>query len=210
MEHEEALQRLRQLEGSDLVALAAELGVTVWKGNRKNRGWAGHVLEHYLGLPLNSARSPNFGSWELKVVSLKHGRDGRIVVKETMQITMIDAWHVARTPFEESHLLSKLRKAIVCGRLWHGADEHRSELVRVESFDLMQDSQLLEEIRQDYELVRQAINERGFEALTGRMGRWVQPRTKGPGHGSTSRAFYARTCLVRRILHLDRLTASDK
>jgi hypothetical protein len=34
------------------------------------------------------------------------------------------------------------------------------------------------------------------------MGVLVQPRTKGPGHGSTSRAFYARARLVGRILGL--------
>lgn len=29
---------------------------------RKNKGWAGHTLERYLGLPLNSLRALNFGS----------------------------------------------------------------------------------------------------------------------------------------------------
>jgi len=202
MEYDDALRKLRALCDSDLVALAADYDVTVWKGERKNKGWAGHVLEHYLGLPRNSAQSPNFGSWELKVVSLKRARDGRVVPKETMQITMIDGWQVAQTPFEQSHLLSKLRKAIVCGRLWHSAAEVRSELLCVEPFDL-DDPQLLDEIRKDYEHVRSTIREEGFGALTGHMGKWVQPRTKGPGHGSTSRAFYARTSLVARILHLE-------
>jgi len=32
------------------------------------------------------------------------------------------------------------------------------------------------------------------------MGVLVQPRTKGPGHGSTSRAFYARKIFVAHIL----------
>ena len=43
---------------------------------------------------------------------------------------------------------------------------------------------------------------KGFEYLTGAMGAFVQPRTKGPGHGSTSRAFYARTKFVKMILNL--------
>jgi len=71
MEREEAIRKLQALEGKDLVSLARQYDVTVWKGDRKNKGWAGHVLERYLGLPINSAQSPNFGSWELKVVSLK-------------------------------------------------------------------------------------------------------------------------------------------
>jgi hypothetical protein len=34
------------------------------------------------------------------------------------------------------------------------------------------------------------------------MGQFIQPRTKGAGHGSTSRAFYARTQFISQILGL--------
>ena len=44
---------------------------------------------------------------------------------------------------------------------------------------------------------------KGFEHLTGAMGILVQPRTKGSGHGSTSRAFYARTQFVAEILGIE-------
>ncbi len=36
------------------------------------------------------------------------------------------------------------------------------------------------------------------------MGVLVQPRTKGPGHGSISRAFYARPTFVAHIISLAR------
>ena len=104
MERELAVQKLRELEGTDLRPLAERYGVTVWKGDKKNKGWAGHVLERYLGLPINSAQSPNFGSWELKVVPLKLDLRGAHRVKETMAITMIDEYHVVRTPFYPSHV----------------------------------------------------------------------------------------------------------
>ena len=55
----------------------------------------------------------------------------------------------------------------------------------------------------DYNLIRETIRSEGFSALSGRMGVLIQPRTKGPGHGSTSRAFYARTSFVRDIVTLD-------
>ena len=32
------------------------------------------------------------------------------------------------------------------------------------------------------------------------MGVYIQPRTKGAGHGSTSRAFYMRTGLIKEII----------
>jgi len=201
MERDEAVKRLMMLEGSDLRPLADTYQVTVWRGERKNKGWAGHVLERYLGLPVNSAQSPNFGSWELKIVPLKRSTSGELRVKETMAITMIDAYNVRNTPFERSHLLTKLRKAVVCARVFESQRDEHSPLVRVTTFDLSEPA-IYGQVKADYELVRETIRTRGFTALTGRMGVLVQPRTKGPGHGSTSRAFYARTGFVRRILRL--------
>ena len=173
----------------------------MWKNGRLNKGWAGHVIERYLGLPLNSAQSPNFGSWELKIVPLKRLRNGRIVPKETMAITMIDSVNVLQKSFEESHLLAKLQKIVVCARMFESKEENSSLLVRVSAFNL-EDPDLYAQVKADYELVRKTICTRGFDALTGRMGVLVQPRTKGPGHGSTSRAFYARKQFVTRILNL--------
>lgn len=203
MEREEAVRRLKELEGVDLRPLADKYQVTVWRGDKKNKGWAGHVLERYLGLPINSAQSPNFGSWELKIVPLKKNSSGELQVKETMAITMIDAYNVSQTPFEQSHLFSKLRKAVVCARVFESQADERSLLSRVATFDLDK-PKILNQVKADYELVREAIQSKGFEALTGAMGVLVQPRTKGAGHGSTSRAFYARTGFVAHILSMER------
>ena len=63
------------------------------------------------------------------------------------------------------------------------------------------DEQVREEVKKDYELVRQTVRASGFQALTGKMGILVQPRTKGLGHGSTTRAFYARTGFLQEILN---------
>lgn len=201
MERKDAIIKLKHLENVDLVPLARKYDVTIWKGEKKNKGWAGHVLERYLGLPINSAQSPNFGSWELKIVPLKRLADGTMAVKETMAITMIDPFNVKATPFEESHLLAKLKKAVICARLFESQEEKRSVLVRVAAFDL-DDRSVYEQVKRDYEETRSCIINRGFDHLTGAMGVLVQPRTKGAGHGSTSRAFYARTQFVAKLLGL--------
>ena len=184
MDRQEAVARLKMLEGQDLRALADGYGLTVWKEGKKNKGWAGHTLERYLGLPLNSAQSPNFGSWELKLVPLKRTKTGRITVKETMAITMIDAVNVLQKSFGESHLLAKLQKIVVCARMFESVEDASAVLVRVATFDL-DDPAVFEQVKRDYDLVRETIRTRGFDALTGKMGVLVQPRTKGPGHGST-------------------------
>jgi DNA mismatch repair protein MutH len=52
--------------------------------------------------------SPNFGSWELKVVPVRALPGGGFKAKETMAITIIDPVEVVATEFEDSHLFQKL------------------------------------------------------------------------------------------------------
>jgi len=67
--------------------MADQYGITVWKNQHKNKGWAGQAIEHYLGLPQNSLQAPDFATWELKVVPLRRAADGGLNVKESMAIT---------------------------------------------------------------------------------------------------------------------------
>ena len=203
MERNDALKRLNELVGREIHGLATTYGVQVRNSSGNvNKGWAGHVFERHLGLPLNSAQAPNFGSWELKVVPLKRTRGGELTFKETMAITMIDAPQVAATPFEDSHVLTKLKRAVVVARIV-GQDVDEPSIVHsINPLDLK--DEVYEVVRRDYEDVRACIKDpkRGFELLTGSMGTYVQPRTKGPGHGSISRAFYARPVFLAQFINL--------
>ena len=116
-----------------------------------------------------------------------------------MAITMIDPYNVERTDFENSHLLAKLRKIVIVARIWESKEERASVLYSVQKFDLG-NKELYEQIKDDYNFVRETIIKKGFYSLSGKMGKYVQPRTKGSGHGSTSRAFYARVPFLKKIL----------
>jgi DNA mismatch repair protein MutH len=202
----EALSRIQLLSGKDLRPLADQYGITVWKNGKKNKGWAGQVIEHYLGLPQNSLQAPDFGSWELKVVPLSIGVEGTFVVKESMAITMIQSAEVLANRFEDSHLYDKLRSMIVVARVFKDVKDSVSLLHSAAEFDL--DNPLIrKQVKDDYEAIREVIRTKGIEALTGDTGRYVQARTKGRGHGSTSRAFYARAFFVAHILNLHKLAS---
>lgn len=156
MERKEAVGRLRELIGCELHELAKQYEVVVFANDGKvNKGWAGHVFERHLGLPLNSAQSPNFGSWELKSVPLCRLASGILSFKETMAITMIDQYNVAITPFVDSHLLSKLNKLVIVARI---VGQHQSDPTYVYSInqvDLSED--LYADIKQDYDEIRDCI-----------------------------------------------------
>ena len=62
---------------------------------------------------------------------------GELTVKETMAITMINAHNVGQTEFENSHLLSKLQKAVIAARIWENQEETRSILHSAPTFDLL-------------------------------------------------------------------------
>jgi DNA mismatch repair protein MutH len=205
----EALRRIRLLTGKDLRPLAEQYRVTVWKNGRKNKGWAGQVIEQYLGLPQNSLQAPDFGSWELKVVPLVRAANGTLRVKESMAITMIEPAEVVASKFEDSHLYDKLRSMNVVARIFENAEDTSSVLHSAAEFDL-DDPAIRTQVEADYEAIRTIIRTRGFDALTGDTGKYVQARTKGRGHGSTSRAFYARASFVAHILNLQKLAWMPK
>jgi DNA mismatch repair protein MutH len=200
----EALRQLRLLSGKDLRPLADLYGVTVWKDGHKNKGWAGQVIERYLGLPQNSLQAPDFGTWELKVVPLVLTSDRSLHVKESMAITMIEPAEIVANPFADSHLYDKLRSLIVVARLFADVADSSSIMHSAAEFDLNNPS-IYEQVEADYETIRELISSRGINSLTGDTGKYVQARTKGRGHGSTSRAFYARALFVAHILNLQKL-----
>ena len=198
---EQAISILSPYIGKDLRPIADQRGVTVWKNGRKNKGWAGMVVEQLLGHRQDAEQAPDFGTWELKVVPIVRNAQGHWQVKETMAITMIDPKNVAETPFEHSHLLDKLHALLICAREWLKDHDERSRLIKSGIFDLT-DGETFRQVQADYELVQKTIRTDGAKALTGWMGNLVQPRSKGPGHGVVSHAFYARTTFVARMLKL--------
>ena len=199
MGREEAFAALKLLVGRDLRTLAERYGETVCKNGLKNKGWAGHVLETYLGLPHNSDFMADFGTWDLKEVSLKRSKSGVISAKETLAIDMINEAEVLSDRFEDSHLYDKLRRFIVVGRIYENIEETSSLVYCVARFDLGE-KEMFNAVKADYQTIQSALRNGGLSALNGTLGKWVQPRTKGPGGGSTSRAFYARKEFVAKML----------
>ncbi|MBU0554270.1 hypothetical protein KKF91_11865 [Myxococcota bacterium] len=199
----EAIERLEGLIGEDLRALADVYGIPVGEGRALNKGWAGQTVECALGRRPNSEAGADFGDWELKVVPLALTAGGRLRVKETMAIARFTAEGLEGACFEESHLLEKLRRLLIVARI---DDVVGTYLISLAAFDLTAPD-LWVDIREDYEEIRAVMRDQGEAGLTGRLGRWVQPRPKGAEAGG-GWGFYARKPLVARALALDALNAA--
>lgn len=208
MKRKDAVQKINKLieQRQSLHDLAETYNVIVTTNSGKdNKGWAGHVIEKYLGLKPNSGQAPDFGSWELKTIPLKKLKNGKLVAKETMAITMINADDVMAKDFEDSHLLAKLNSVVIMARTVGKTAKEPSYVHSVIELDLQNRPALYQQVKEDYEQVRQTLldPDKGFTALTGEMGMYIQPRTKGKGHGTQTRAFYARKEFLHQIFDIE-------
>jgi len=195
----EAVEKLNGLVGQDLRPLAAQFEITVWKNGNRNKGWAGQVVEKYLGQSPNSEQAADFGDWELKVVPLTLNSVGHLRAKESMAITMFTAEEIEEQAFEESHLFDKLNRLLLVARLYCDSEESESPLLGVVAFDLT-DAEIYQQIVDDYEEIRWLVRNEGIHAVGGRVGKLIQPRVKGgAGAGRGGHGFYARAGFVAKM-----------
>jgi DNA mismatch repair protein MutH len=195
-----AIQNLEKYIGQDLAKLAKEFKITAFKNGKQNKGWKGLTLEQLAGLTNDNKQAPNGLGFELKSTAFYQVK-GIWKPKETMAITMINPTNLVETPFFQSHCWEKLKSIVFCAVSWNGKHDLKSELLKIQSFDFLEDEEIIKEIEMDYEFIRNKCITQGFGALTGRDGKWIQARTKGAGHGSISRAFYARKGLIEKIIN---------
>lgn len=198
-----AIENLRKYLGQDLMKLSSRCSITTFETGKQNKGWKGLILEKLAGLDTNISKAPNGLSFELKSVSFKE-KKGKLIPKETMAITMINPEELKETSFFQSHCWAKLKSIVFCAVMWHGKNATNAELLNVTSLDFSETDELIKEIKADYDFIRNKLITKGFGSLTGADGKWIQARTKGSGHGSTSRAFYARKELVSEIFRNSR------
>jgi DNA mismatch repair protein MutH len=128
---------------------------------------------------------------------------------ESMAITMLEPAEVLSSKFEDSHLYDKLRSMVVVSRIYESPRELRSLLHAAAEFDL-DDPKIRRQVASDYDAIRGQIRAGGVDSVTGDLGQLVQARTKGRGHGSKTRAFYARAVFVAHILNLQKLASMPR
>jgi len=200
----QAISNLEKYLGQDLRKLALEFGITTFETGKQNKGWRGQVLERLAGLENNNKKAPNGLGFELKSVSFEE-KNGILRPRETMAITMLNPTELIAHSFFESHCWEKLKSLVFCAVLWTGHNQEEAKFIKVTSFDFLENDEIIKEIQEDYEFIRQKYIKTGV--LKSVDGKWLQNRTKGIGGVNPktglprpkTRAFYARKELVKVI-----------
>lgn len=177
--------------------LAAHIGKAISCPKTLNKGAAGLLLETALGIP-HSPRCLDCDDGELKVFPVKrNARTGALVPKETIAITMLDRDALAKEPFMESRVYRKMSR-MLCVPYERTGDTivfYTPTLIELEAAP---HAELRTRLEADYTAIRNHFTTTG--ELKSGLGTLLQTRTKGPGHGSTSRAFYLRTTFATEFI----------
>jgi len=151
--------------------------------NTRNRGVAGHLLEKLLEIP-HSSNCLDMVDGELKVFPLKPNGS----VKESVAITMVNKDTLKTTVFEESRVYKKLQNTLFVPYKRDG-----DNVCFMEAIHFTKDSPYFEQLKKDYIDIQ-------TKPFSGTVGKYLQSRTKGKGHGTTSRAFYLRASFMKLLL----------
>jgi len=161
-----------------------------------NKGLPGQFLETLLDIP-HTSRCLDCSDGELKLFPLKQLKNGLLVPKETVAVTMLSPEELRTTAFEGSRCCTKLSNLLMVA-YYRTGDTIRFVAAQRICKDSPEYVALYATLAADYAEIRRLYLE--TETLTSLTGTLLQNRTKGAGHGSTSRAFYLRPEFMKQYV----------
>lgn len=170
------------------------VGNTIHSPITRNKGATGLLLETITGIP-HTPNCLDCVDGELKTFPVKKNKKGIYVPKETLAVTMLSTEDLKTQAFQESRCCKKMTRMLVVPYLRQG-----DTIVYLKPTLLEKDKspELFAVVESDYTTIQTHYKESG--TLKSEIGRFLQTRTKGAGHGSTSRAYYLRTCFLKEYI----------
>jgi DNA mismatch repair protein MutH len=201
------VQKLEALVGVDITPY-----MPVLNSGRIDKGAKGKTLEILIGLLNNSSHEPDTLEGEIKSFSLRRTKDGVLIPKESIALTMLNPANIQLSldevtgelvyNFVDSYVYNKMKKTIYCG---FEIVNNKNILRSVDVVDMSEPAfeEFMSDLQLDWILLCEKIA--NSEALHARYGTLLQTRTKGAGRGAPkTRAFYWRRTTVIEILRLAR------
>jgi DNA mismatch repair protein MutH len=157
----------------------------------RNKGATGLLLETITGIP-HTPNCLDCVDGELKTFPVKPLKNGTLVPKETLAVTMLSPDDLKTCSFQDSRCLKKMTRMLVVPYSREGDSIRYLKPTLLEK-DTLPD--LYKTFEEDYQTIQSVYTTSGV--LKSELGTYLQTRTKGAGHGSTSRAFYLRTAFLK-------------
>ena len=163
-----------------------------------NKGLPGIFLEDLLGIP-HTSNCLDCSDGELKLFPVKKLKNGNLVPKETIAVTMLSKDELTENDFSTSKCCKKMSRMMIVPYYRTGDTicYMNPKVIDRSSADF---AELYSTFEADYNAIRQNFLENG--TLESKTGTLLQNRTKGPGHGSSSRAFYLRPVFMKKYIPL--------
>ena len=157
----------------------------------KNKGATGLLLETITGIP-HTPNCLDCSDGELKTFPIKKRKDGSFLPKETIAVTMLCEDSLKTCSYQESRCAKKMNRVIFVPYLREG---EMITYFKPVLWEAEKQQEICRQLQEDYQTIQTMyVNEK---ILKSEVGKYLQTRTKGAGHGSTSRAFYLRTCFLK-------------
>jgi hypothetical protein len=178
-------------------AVKSHIGEPIHCPITANKGAAGILLEKLTGIPQSSALLDALDG-ELKIVPYKRLKNGTLVPKETIAVTMLNCDQLCTTAFADSHCAIKLRRMLIVPYM---RDGDNIRLLKPTLFDAADaaNSELFSALATDYAAIQTEWNSK--KELHSTTGVLLQTRTKGPGgKAKKTRAFYLRPAFMKKVV----------
>jgi DNA mismatch repair protein MutH len=159
-----------------------------------NKGGVGLMLEELLDIP-HTSNCLDCSDGELKAIPLKKLKNGMFVPKETMAVTMLSREDLRSNDFKCSNCYKKMKRMMIVTYYRNG---DKILFINSTIIDCIKFADLYKIVESDYNDIKKDYMEHGI--LRSKTGMLLQNRTKGPGHGSTSRAFYLRKEFITHVI----------
>ena len=159
-----------------------------------NKGSTGLLLETITGIP-HTPNCLDCTDGELKTFPVKKLKNNTFVPKETVAVTMVSIDELKSCEFNLSRCAKKMNKVLFVPYYREG------ESITYLSPTLLSKethTTVYAELENDYALIKKEYETNGI--LKSTLGKYLQTRTKGAGHGTTSRAFYLRTTFLKEYI----------
>lgn len=104
------MERARAMAGEPLAALAEDQGIPVPSESRRAKGWAGQLIEAYLGASAGSLAEPDFQLIGVELKTIPVNGDGE--PRESTYVSTVPLMGESSTRWEDSNVQKKLARVL--------------------------------------------------------------------------------------------------